>query len=225
MNIDNIKHVIWDWNGTIIDDFPVALESLNVMLIEHNLPAVDGLKYRDVFRFPVKDCYVGLGFNLEEDREWDRISQRFHTIYASNWHKVNVRKGIPELISLLSENGIRHHILSASEINILERQLDDLKIRTCFSSVYGLRDIYGSSKVEQGMKMLADLRVNPSEVVMIGDTTHDYDVAMQLGVQCLLLSIGHQAEWRLKACDCQIVDSVKVLQELFLQPVAGVMFS
>jgi len=221
MNIDNIKHIIWDWNGTIIDDFSAALESINTMLGEHDLPVIDGMKYRDVFTFPIKDCYIELGFDLAKDSEWTRISQRFHDIYASNWHKVIVRKGMPELLIFLSDNGIRHHILSASEIGRLERQLKDLKIRDYFSSVYGLSDIYGSSKVDQGLRLLADLEIHPSEVIMIGDTIHDYEVASEMGIQCLLLSIGHQAEWRLKACACPRVDSIGSLQDMFIPPVTA----
>ena len=216
MRPSEIKDIIWDWNGTIIDDFPVALESINTMLDEHRLPGINSDKYRNVFGFPVRDCYIGLGFDVSSEPEWDRISRRFHDIYAGNWHKVRVRPGIPELLGLLTEQGMKNHILSASEKNILERQLSDLGIRDHFHSVHGLDDIYGSSKLDQGRRMLSELDIDRTGTLLIGDTMHDHEVAEALGVSCLLLSIGHQAEWRLKTCGCRLVGSIDDLHGLLL---------
>lgn len=223
MKYKAIANIIWDWNGTIIDDFPVALASINTMLDEHNLPGISGEKYRNMFGFPIRDCYTGLGFDVSEESEWDRISRRFHDIYAGNWHKVRVRPGIPELLAVLAGQGMRNHILSASEKNILERQLGDLGIRDHFRSVHGLDDIYGSSKIDQGRRMLSDLDMDPAGTLLIGDTIHDHEVSQELGISCLLLSIGHQAEWRLKTCGCSIVGSIDDLQVLLLGGSGSVM--
>ena len=74
-------------------------------------------------------------------------------------------------------------------------------IRQHFGHVSGLDNLHAASKLENGRRMLATLALPPHEIVLIGDTNHDHEVAAALGIGCLLLADGHQAESRLLATD------------------------
>ena len=63
----NFKHVIWDWNGTLVDDTWLFVDIMNGVLKNRNLPPITLQDYRDVFDFPVKDYYTKLGFNFDEE--------------------------------------------------------------------------------------------------------------------------------------------------------------
>ena len=60
------RHVIWDWNGTLVNDTHLAVEAACVLLEEHNLPLIDIAHYKEYFRFPVRDYYKLMGFDLEK---------------------------------------------------------------------------------------------------------------------------------------------------------------
>lgn len=52
--MNDIKHVVWDWNGTLLDDIDVSMEALNTILKKAQLPLVlDKGEYRKYFQFPV----------------------------------------------------------------------------------------------------------------------------------------------------------------------------
>ena len=63
----DIKHIIWDWNGTLLDDRWLCVDSINLSLRKRNLPEINEQKYLDIFCFPVEKYYQKLGFDFEKE--------------------------------------------------------------------------------------------------------------------------------------------------------------
>lgn len=206
-----VRHVIWDWNGTLFDDVDAAILSINNMLLERGLPILGKLQYRRIFGFPVIDCYRKLGFRFSSDAEWDAIAREFHDHYNRNAESAMLSEGVPELLAGLASAGIGMSVLSASESSMLEKLLDKYGIREAFRHVCGHSDLYGSSKVGLGRRLMERLDSAPEEVLLIGDTTHDFEVASDLGCRCLLHLEGHQDAGRLEACGCSLISSFRGL--------------
>ena len=60
-----VKHIIWDWNGTLLDDLDVSMAALNEVLKSEQLPLVlDKEEYRQYFQFPVIKYYEKVGLIL-----------------------------------------------------------------------------------------------------------------------------------------------------------------
>ena len=57
------NHIIWDWNGTLLNDRWLCVEAINQALNKRNLPMLTEGKYKDVFSFPVEDYYKKVGFD------------------------------------------------------------------------------------------------------------------------------------------------------------------
>ncbi|OGV66584.1 MAG: hypothetical protein A2283_05380 [Lentisphaerae bacterium RIFOXYA12_FULL_48_11] len=205
MKENGIHHIIWDWNGTLLDDTAACLATINQMLHRRNLPILTIEEYREIFGFPVRDCYVRLGFDLNVE-DWDAVSQEFHGIYKVEAVNVGLRKGIQDVLDYFVHLGKAMSVLSASELSILKNMLSSRGIEKYFKNIYGHSDLYGSSKVALGKRFLADTGIPASHVLFIGDTDHDYEVACALDCRCVLLAGGHQARERLKKCGCRLVD-------------------
>ena len=192
------KHIIWDWNGTLLDDVQPCVDAINQMLAARQLPMLNRDHYRNIFDFPVISYYERLGFDIEAE-DWDAIANEFHRYYGEYSTKSGLRDGAEETLNRISELDIPMSILSASEITLLERMLKERGIRDFFNHVVALSNRHASSKLEQGKQLLKTLALPPEELLLIGDTNHDHDVATELGIQCILLTGGHQSEHRLTA--------------------------
>ena len=83
-------------------------------------------------------------------------------------------------------------ILSASPLGTLRSQAEARGVDGYFDELLGLGDIYAKSKVDLGLQYLRRSGFDPRRAVMLGDTTHDWEVAQALGVRCVLQSGGHQ---------------------------------
>lgn len=207
-----IRHIVWDWNGTLIDDASACVRSLNDMLRQYGRKPVTCSQYRRMFKFPVQDYYVSLGFDFSRE-DWRRVAAEFHEQYGIHSKKARLRKGARETLRSLQKSGMAMSILSASEASILERMVTERGIRPFFSGLYGLSDLFARSKVDAGKKMIGRIGIDPADMLLVGDTEHDAEVAVTMGCRCVLLRGGHQAEDRLRHCGCEILPDVGSLLE------------
>ena len=193
-------HIIWDWNGTLLDDVQACVDAINRMLEARQLPCIDRETYRNIFDFPVKGYYERLGFNLATE-DWDAMANEFHQHYGQFSAASRLRPDTAATLNALRNLEITMSILSACEITILESMLKTHGIRHFFSRVVGLSDRYAASKLSQGKALMKALDTHPKDVLLVGDTNHDHDVAQSLGIGCVLITGGHQSEHRLTAHD------------------------
>ena len=70
------QHIIWDWNGTLLNDTWLCVEVLNELLVARNRSTIDSNEYRKQFGFPVIHFYDYLGFDVDVD-SFDSISRAF----------------------------------------------------------------------------------------------------------------------------------------------------
>ena len=59
--------ILWDWNGTLLNDVDLCFSCINRLLVSHDLKPLDTLsQYREVFTFPIEDYYKRVGFDFDK---------------------------------------------------------------------------------------------------------------------------------------------------------------
>lgn len=205
--MERYRHIIWDWNGTLWDDTWLCVEINNHMLQRRSLPEISVDTYRNTLCFPVLDYYCQLGFNYEND-PYDRLAEEFIAEYEHRRFECALQEGARELIETLHARKIPQAVLSAYQHDTLLQAVDYFGLTPFFNDIIGLDDIYAAGKVENGKKYIAGLDLASSEVLFIGDTVHDFEVAQAMGVQCVLVSGGHNSRPRLETCNVPVVDTL-----------------
>ena len=76
MQIKNYQHIIWDWNGTLLNDVQMCSDIMNNLLKVRSLPTITLEKYKEIFTFPVKDYYIKAGHNFENE-SFEKIGKDF----------------------------------------------------------------------------------------------------------------------------------------------------
>ena len=209
--MNTMKYLIWDFNGTILDDVDVGLKAENkcIEYYKLNRPPLTKQEYLEIFDMPVEDYYVKVGFT------WDKFSFEEVGAYWFKWYcalkdEYKVHDGIIDYLYKAHELGYKNILFSASQMQALLTQLDELNIREYFDEVLAMDTIYGRSKIEVGLDWIKDK--NKDDCLLIGDTTHDYKAAKTMGIDCILVAKGHQAKHVLEECDCKVVDSVEEIK-------------
>ena len=184
--------ILWDWNGTLLDDVALCVDALNRLLARYGYPQrYNHEQYRAIFGFPVQDYYARAGFDFTRD-SFDDLARSFMEDYIPASEACPLLDGAREALDAFARAGLRQVILSASPITTLEHQVAVRGVAPYFDRLLGLGDIYAKSKVDLGLQYLAQAGFDPRLAVMIGDSTHDFEVAQALGVGCVLQSSGHQ---------------------------------
>jgi phosphoglycolate phosphatase len=206
--IGNYKHIIWDWNGTLINDVWLAVEAMNKMLAKRHLPGIDSKKYREIFDFPVTKYYLKLGFDFSKE-SFEELTVEFINVYYQCFNKCKLNEGVEVVLKKISDMGIHQSILSASKEDVLIEKIKYFGIDKYFCRIMGLENHYAESKVEEGKKWIAELNLNPQDVLLIGDTIHDYDVSKYMGCDCLLVANGHNSYERLVKLGVEVISTLR----------------
>ena len=195
-HLEGKTHIIWDWNGTLLDDVDLMVDVISDILEDHGLGRLSRESYRELFRFPIRDYYQALGFNLEKV-SFEKLSERFTLGYKTGLPKTRLHRGMKEFLDSVWQANICQSVLSAAQEEYLNEQLTHFGVRHYFEHVYGLTDYHAASKVERGKQLMEVAQIPRDTALLIGDTDHDLEVAQALGVEVLLLADGHQCWNRL----------------------------
>ena len=199
------KCLIWDWNGTLLDDVSAAVNALNRMLASRDASPITIDHYRRRFGFPVRPFYAELGVDLDK-WDWDEICKDFHSYVAAE--PQSVREDARAALEMARDMGFRQCVLSALRQDLLEDALERNGFRGFFDLVYGVDNLDGASKLQRGRELVEAIGEDAKCATLIGDTLHDAEVAGELGVDCVLVSCGHQTASRLSASGCKVVPSL-----------------
>ncbi|MGF1448910.1 MAG: HAD family hydrolase [Opitutales bacterium] len=208
------SHLIWDYNGTLVDDTRLCLEILNGFLERFGLPAQTYDTYRERFNFPLAGYYTDLGFNLGEEA-FNALSVEFHQIYNARRFECPLHQGAQAQLQRFSGNGTRQHVLSAYREPDLREALTYYGIDGHFHNIVGQRNYRGESKAVLGQALRESLGSNGGPIILIGDTTHDFEVSQAMGAQCILMAGGHHPRSRLERCaGATVIDSLDELSAI-----------
>lgn len=210
----NIKHVVWDWNGTLLDDIDVSMEALNWILRKEKLPLVlDKSEYRKYFQFPVIEYYKKVGFDFEKT-PFSVLAEEYMRYYQPHSMQCSLHEGVTDMLSELRNRGLRQYLLSASNLSFLHDQLNNYDIKGYFDQIRGLDNIQAHSKAELAKRFVKESHLNPDEVVFIGDSVHDSEVAHGAGCHCILIANGHEDKGKLKRTGCPVVDHISECRDI-----------
>lgn len=205
--------IFWDWNGTLLDDTETCVESMNAILNKRSMPKLDTEKYRSLFRFPVKDYYVDLGFDFKKEK-FEELSVEFIQEYNNRSDKLKLHNSALKTLAYFKSLRIPQVIISAMEQKMLENLLNVFSIYKYFDDINGVNDIYASGKTHLAKEYLASNPVNAHEILFIGDTLHDAEVAHEIGCDVVLVSNGHNSFERLKLNGHKVIADLSDLKNV-----------
>tara|TARA_E500000178_G_scaffold355365_1_gene427727 strand:+ start:598 stop:1239 length:642 start_codon:yes stop_codon:yes gene_type:complete len=209
-----IKEIVWDWNGTLINDTSLCVDILNKILFLHDQPSISIEYYRNNFSFPVSAFYKGISLP-SSGKKFDDLSLSFISEYRLKWKECNLQPGVLQILKLIQQLGLRQSILSAGNQLDVEVFLDHFKLESFFNQVFGTDNIKAEGKIELGKKFITDSNLRPEEILLVGDTIHDLQVANEIGCLVLLFSQGHNSNNQLSGYSVQIInDLMEVAQYL-----------
>lgn len=205
-----MKSILWDWNGTLLNDLDFCISTINILLKKRDLTLLNKSTYKEVFSFPVKDYYQAIGFDFEKE-EFKIPAKEFIDLYDSNVESCQLHSVAIEVLNYFKLKGYRQFVLSAMKQSMLEKTLKHNNILSFFEGVAGLNDHYAVSKIERGNQLIQQFKIDRKNTWIIGDTIHDYEVAKELNLKCILIADGHQSVERLEKTNATIFSGINQL--------------
>ncbi len=206
--------IIWDWNGTLLDDVSASLRAVNDMLERRSMEKINIERYRECIGIPIR-CFYEAVFEMEKE-DYPSLLAEYNELYCRYVDlDIDLADGAREILSLAKENGAKQVIVSSSEKNVLEKAVARYGIEGYFDAVLGSDDFLAGSKVERAVDYIK--RAYPGQsprIIAFGDLVHDSEVGRAVGARCVLVESGHESRKRLYESGEEIVPDVKSVKEL-----------
>ncbi|MEH0935893.1 HAD family hydrolase [Micromonospora psammae] len=199
-------HLVWDWNGTLLNDLDLVVEATNIAFASVGGPSVTTDEHRVRFRRPIADYYaemLGRAVDAEAFGELDRI---FHEAYRSRLTTCALADDATAAIAAWPGS---QSLLSMWFHDELVPTVHTYGLTPHFSRVDGLRaTVGGGFKAEWLEKHLAELGLDGRQVVLIGDSLDDAHAAESVGASCVLYTGGLSDPARLRASTHPTADTL-----------------
>lgn len=206
------KNILWDWNGTLIDDVGIALDTVNIMLRKRCLPEITIEQYYDYIDIPIIRFYERCFDMANEDK--DALLGEYQRVYAELASHLPDNTDTYDAVKRLAEAGARQFVVSSCETTALNNWLVKYGIAEYFEEVSGADNIYAESKTSRAVRLMARHELDSRDTVFIGDMMHDHETAKAIGVDCILVTYGHQSPEDNKKTGCVTADSLDEVARL-----------
>lgn len=210
------KHIIWDFNGTMLADAQLSVDCDNVVFDTLGLPRITIEDYRAHMTMPVRNFYIALGVDLDV-YPYETISRIWLDRFNQLAVEAGLVPGVLDVVRTLHEMGYTQSILSASYEPSLLSQCGHLGLVPYMQAINGLGDESAMPKTEIGRRQMQALGLDPQNVLLVGDMIADVQLAQALGAQCVLVPWGHNSRERLAATGCPIAGSCEELLERIIK--------
>ncbi len=205
-------HVIWDWNGTLLDDLGIVVDAVNASLAEMGAPPIDADGYRDHYTRPVPVFYERLLGRPVSAGEWAHIDDVFHRVYRASLGDARLAADALSALDAVAVRGATQSLLSMWWHDELLPAAQRFGVDRYMTRIEGNRGEAGETKLRHLASHLAAL--GRDRGVVIGDSLDDGWAAHEAGVPCVLYDGGSHHRRELAALGVPIAGSLVEAVEL-----------
>ncbi|MEU4478400.1 HAD hydrolase-like protein [Micromonospora sp. NPDC023966] len=200
------RHLVWDWNGTLLDDLDLVVRATNVAFASAGGPVVTTDEHRVRFRRPIADYYAEMLGRAIDDEAFGRLDRIFHEAYRAGLTSCALAADATAAIAAWPGS---QSLLSMWFHDELVPTVHTYGLTPHFTRVDGLRAaVGGGPKAEWLAKHLAELGLDGRQVVLIGDSLDDADAALSVGARCVLYTGGLSDPARLRTSGHPVADTL-----------------
>ncbi|HEY1973421.1 MAG TPA: HAD hydrolase-like protein [Pseudonocardia sp.] len=183
-------HIVWDWNGTLLDDTAATFRAACQVFAVRGLPPVTAEQYRAAYTRPLTDFYRRLFGRDLTPTETAGMDDEFHDVYRAQLAELALADGARQVLAGWRQSGGSQSLLSMFRHEELLPEVRRHGIESEFVLVDGLVGPGGGRKVDHLRRHLAALRLGPEQVLVVGDSTDDAAAAGAVGARCVLYDGG-----------------------------------
>lgn len=199
-------HLVWDWNGTLLDDLQLVVTATNAAFASVGGPTITAEEHRSRFRRPVIAYYADVLGRPVDAEEFSRLDKVFHEAYRTGLATCRLAADARQALGAWTGT---QSLLSMWFHDELVPTVEAYGLTGYFRRVDGLRaTIGGDRKAAYLAAHLAALGVDGTQVVLIGDSLDDADAARAVGARCVLYAGGLTDPARLRASGHPVAETL-----------------
>ena len=183
------RMVVFDWDGTLMDSAAAIVEAIQAASRDLGMEPPDEHRARHVIGLGLSEALRHALPGLAEDR-YGQMVDRYRHHYLSRDHELRLFDGVERMIGELAASGVVLAIATGKSRLGLDRALKVSGLGPVFHSSRCADECFSKPHPQMLHELLEEFAVAPGEAVMIGDTTHDLQMAANAGVDSVAVAYG-----------------------------------
>lgn len=210
--ISAVKLIIFDWDGTLFDSVGQIVESLKFAAKQFNQPLTD------------EDAKSIIGLGLPEVAQvlfpqapdlHEAILQSYSAHYVEHSKHDRWFDGVAEMLHDLKESGIHLAVATGKSRKGLDRVLGQTQSVSLFSATRAASETKSKPDPLMLAEILAETGFNADQAIMVGDTSYDLEMALNIRMPSVGVTYGvHVPEVLQQYHPLAVVDSIDELHQL-----------
>lgn len=191
--------IVFDWDGTLMDSTPTIIAAIQSACRDLGLPVPPDEAAAWVIGLSLQDALMAAVPTLAQDQVQAFVARyRFH--YLTRDPQLRLFAGAEQMLARLAERGARLAVATGKSRVGLERALDATGIRRYFDATRCADETFSKPNPAMLFEIMRELGADPASAVMVGDTSHDLQMARNAGIHGVGVTYGAHAVDELAGC-------------------------
>ena len=185
----NFDLIAFDWDGTLFDSTQIIVRSIQLAVADvgGTVPSNEAASY--VIGLGLMQALAHAAPDVPEAR-YPELGQRYRHHYAVHQNDITLFEGVLPLLLDLKERGHLLTVATGKSRRGLDEALQAVELKGCFDSSRTADETAGKPHPRMLHELMSEFGVKPERTLMIGDTTHDLQMALNAGCASVGVSYG-----------------------------------
>ena len=185
----NFDLIAFDWDGTLFDSTQIIVRSIQLAVADvgGTVPSNEAASY--VIGLGLMEALAHAAPDVPQAR-YPELGKRYRHHYAVHQNDITLFEGVVPLLLDLKERGHLLTVATGKSRRGLDEALQDVELKGCFDSSRTADETAGKPHPRMLHELMSEFGVKPERTLMIGDTTHDLQMALNAGCASVGVSYG-----------------------------------
>lgn len=205
--------LVFDWDGTLFDSTKIIVRSLQDAVADVGATPPSEEQARWVIGMGLGAALAKVAPDVPASRQQDLVMRyRYH--YLQRQDDLLLFDGALEMLQRLKARGYQLAVATGKSRRGLDHVLDSLEVRGLFAASRTADETAGKPNPLMLRELMHELDIPSGRVLMIGDTSHDLQMANNAEVAALGVSYGAHEVAELRRCHpLAVVDSIAAMEQ------------
>jgi phosphoglycolate phosphatase len=181
--------IVFDWDGTLMDSAGVIADSIRAACADLGIPVPSDAEARHIIGLGLQEAIAALLPALPV-QDYPRLAERYRRHFLGRDHEIPLFEGVREIVTNLHDRGHMLGVATGKSRRGLERVLDHTGLGQYFHASRCADECHSKPHPAMILELMDAFGIKPSDTLMIGDTSHDGEMAANAGVDFLAVSYG-----------------------------------
>ncbi|MBL8350068.1 MAG: HAD-IA family hydrolase [Burkholderiaceae bacterium] len=186
--------IVFDWDGTLFDSTALIVRCIQAACADLGLEVPSDERAAYVIGLGLHDALQHAVPGLSPDR-YPELGRRYRHHYFERQHELVLFEGTVEMLQALKHRNHWLAVATGKSRRGLDEALATAQLRGIFDGTRTADETAGKPHPLMLQELMGELGAEPGRTLMIGDTTHDLQLALNAGTASVGVSYGaHEPE-------------------------------